>query len=506
MPGPPDPPVDPDTSLGHRVATAAGWMVAFRWIDRLIGLVSIAILARLLAPDDFGIVGYAMLVIGILEIFTGIATDAELIRHRHADATYYNAAWTMNVLRGLAIALLMIAAMHPAMVFFREPRLGAVMLALAAIPALRGFENVGIVEFRKHLRFDREFRYLLTTRMLGTIVTIALAFALRTYWALVAGTVLRTALGVALSYRFHPFRPRMNLARVPEIFRFSRWMMLQGLAAGVHERLPALIVGREWGSSALAFFNIGREIADLSATEIRAPIRRALYPGLAEIAERRHRLREVLVESTGMFALLTMPIPLGIALVAEDFVPLFLGLRWQPIVGVLQPLCIAASVSAIGTNSQLALMATNRSNLTAFAALARLIVLALFVMLGASHGVTGIAYAVATVNCVMLIADYTLSARVFDIAARRFVAVVGRPIAASLAMCAVVWLFRTGLGPAGDIAARVGSLTASALLGALVYIGVVLSLWIAAGRPDGAECRLLAILGHFRDRHRKRAA
>lgn len=496
---------NPDADLGSRVAAAAGWMVGFRWIDRVIGLASVAILARILVPEDFGIVGYATLVAGILELFAGIATDAELIRHRHADRAYYNAAWTMNVLRGLAIAALMAALAEPAGTFFREPRLAAVMLVLASIPLIRAFENVGVVDFRKELQFNLEFRYLLTSRMLGTVATIALALWMRSYWALAIGIVVRTALGVALSYAFHPFRPRFDLARVPEIFRFSRWMMLQTLATGVNEKLPALVVGRSWGSSDLAFFNIGKEIADLSATEIRAPIRRALYPGLARIADRRQRLREVLVESTAMLALLTVPIPLGIALVAEDFVPLFLGPQWDATVSVLQPLCIAASVTALGTNSQLALMALNRSHLTAIAAFIRLALLLAAVVLASPHGVVVVACAVAGVSCIMLIADYTLSARVLEIDARRFAAVVWRPVTASLAMCAAVWLFRAGFPASADLPGHAWSLVRSSLLGAAVYVVCVLSLWAIGGRRGAAERRLFETLKDLRARFGKAA-
>ena len=186
----------------------------------------------------------------------------------------------MNILRGLAIAILMIALTLPAADYFREAALIPIMLALAAVPAIQGFENVGMVDFRKNLEVDREFWFLLAVRLMGTIATIALAFAFRSYWALVAGGIFRTVFRVALSFTVHPFRPRLNLARIPEIFRFSRWMMLQNLAMGVYEKLPGFVIGREWSSSALAFFNVGKEIADLSATELRAPIRRALYPGL----------------------------------------------------------------------------------------------------------------------------------------------------------------------------------------------------------------------------------
>jgi PST family polysaccharide transporter len=490
-----------DATLRTRVTAAAAWMVAFRWTDRLIGLLSVAVLARILNPADFGIVGYAMLVIGLLDLFTGISTDVELIRHKLADRAYYNAAWTMNVLRGFAIGALMIALIQPAVDFFGEPRLATIMLALAAIPLIQGFENVGIVEFRKHLEFDREFRFLLAARLLGTLATLGLAFALRNYWALALGSILRTVFRVALSYWVHPFRPGLNLTRVPELFRFSRWMMLQNLASGVYEKLPGIVVGREWGSSALAFFNMGKEISDLSTTEIRAPIRRALYPGLAQITDRREQMSSVLVESTGMLALLTLPIPLGIALVANDLVPLFLGAQWQPMIGVLQPLCIAASFSALGTNSQLAYMALNRSHLAAVASLVRvLLLLVLLPVVAPPFGVVGVAYMVAGVSGAMVIADYALSSRVLKIGAGRFLAVIWRPVTAALAMCVAVWLFRAEFIPASDLPGHAWSLARTVLLGILVYAVCLLGLWLVGARRDGAEQRLIALVTNYRDR------
>jgi PST family polysaccharide transporter len=491
-------------SLGHRVVVGAGWMVALRWIDRLIGLVSVAILARLLLPEHFGIVGYAMLVVGMLELFGGIATEAALIREHEADDAYYSAAWTMNVLKGVLFGALTIALAHPAAGYFREPALAAIMYAVAAIPLIQGLVNVGTVDFRKHLRFSSEFQLVLLARIPSMVATIALAFALRSYWALVAGSIFRAALQVVLSYWLHPFRARFTFVRMPEIFRFSRWMMLQNLAAGFNEKLPAFIVGREWGSSALAFFNMGREIAALATTEIRAPIRRALFPGLAQVARQPARLNAALVDSTGMLALLSLPIPLGIGLVAEDLVPLLLGAQWQPLVPILQPLCVGAAIYALGTNSHLAYLVFNRAYLTAGADVIRLLLLVpALIVVAPTYGVEGVAYTIAGVSCVMVAADYVLSPRILGIDTGRFVAAVWRPVAASMAMCIVVWLAGSGFAPATDLAGHAAALARSMSVGAVTYVGGVLTLWFIAGRPDGAERRLVSLITEYRDRRRR---
>ena len=490
-----------EKSLSSRVTAAAAWMVGFRWLDRLIGLFSVAILARLLRPEDFGIVAYAMLFIGLLELFAATSTDTELIRRKATDGACLNAAWTINIIRGLVLAALMLALAPQVADFFHEPRLSTIVWVLAAIPLLGALENVGVVEFRKNLEFDREFKFLLATRLLATLTTLALAFALRTYWALAIGSVLRVAFRTALSFLFHPFRPRLSIAKVPEIFRFSRWMMLQSLAGGIYERLPGFLIGRELSSSALAFFNVGREIADLPSSELRAPIRRALYPGLATLSDRRDRVTDILVESTGMLALLTLPLSLGIALVAEDLVPLFLGAPWLPAVGVLQPLAVAASIASLSTNSQLAYMALNRAHLAAVAASVRLLILiAVLVAIMPLHSLEAMAYAVAGVTSLAIVVEYALVFRILEIDARRFLMVIWRPIVAGLAMCAAVWLLRASLVPPSDLPGHARSLAACALVGSIAYAGTLLGLWSAGGRRDGAERRILSLIAGYRRR------
>jgi O-antigen/teichoic acid export membrane protein len=266
--------------------------------------------------------------------------------------------------------------------------------------------------------------------------------------------ILRAALQVVLSYWLHPFRARFTFARMGEIFRFSRWMMLQNLAGGVNDKLPAFVVGREWGSSALAFFNMGREIAALATTEIRAPIRRALFPGLAQIGR--------------------------------------------------QPLCFGAAFYALGTNSHLTYLISNRAYLTAASDLIRLLLLLpAMIAVVPAYGVTGVAYAIATINGAMVAADYVLSPRILHIEAARFVAAVRRPVVASLAMCIVVWLAGSLFAPATDLAGHAMALARSTVAGAATYVGTVLGLWFIAGRPDGAERRIVSLLAQYRDRRRR---
>jgi Polysaccharide biosynthesis C-terminal domain len=160
----------------------------------------------------------------------------------------------------------------------------------------------------------------------------------------------------------------------------------------------------------------------------------------------------------------------------------------------------------LATNSQLAYMALNRAHLTAIAAVARLFLLsALLVVLPASYGVVGVAYAVAGMSCIMFVADYALSARLLSIRATRFLAAVWRPVTASLAMYFAVWLMQVGFAPAVDLSSHVWSLLRSTLLGVVVYVVCLWTLWTMCGRRDGTERHVVTLATHYFDRIRRRA-
>jgi O-antigen/teichoic acid export membrane protein len=153
---------------------------------------------------------------------------------------------------------------------------------------------------------------------------------------------------------------------------------------------------------------------------------------------------------------------------------------------------------------QLAYLVSNRAYLTAASDVIKLLLLLpAMIAVVPTYGVVGVAYAIAAINGAMVAADYVLSPRILRIEAGRFVAAVRRPVVASLAMCIVVWLAGSLFAPATDLAGHAAALARGAALGALTYVGAVLGLWCLAGRPDGAERRIVSLLAHYRDSRRR---
>ena len=166
-------------SLGTRIAAGAAWMVVFKLLDRSIGIVSVVILAHLLAPADFGLVAMATAIIAIVELLSAFNFDMALIQSQQVTRAHYDTAWTLNVAMAAICALLVAAAAFPAGVFYGDSRLGPIVLWLSLATWIRGFENVGVVAFRKELELHREFQLLLTKRIGVFLATISIALATR---------------------------------------------------------------------------------------------------------------------------------------------------------------------------------------------------------------------------------------------------------------------------------------------------------------------------------------
>src|SRR3546814_2763915 len=152
------------------------------------------------------------------------------------------------------------------------PRLETVVLVLALAPLLDGFYNIGTVAFRKNLTLDKEFIFQLVPRLAGVIGTITFALIWRDYWALIVGMLAGKAIRMAMSYVMHSFRPRLSLAAGREIMHFSKWILVTGLVTLVNRRGGTLLLAKFLEASSVGTFAIARQISNLPAPELLAPL------------------------------------------------------------------------------------------------------------------------------------------------------------------------------------------------------------------------------------------
>jgi O-antigen/teichoic acid export membrane protein len=487
---------DPDTLLA-RTVRGAGWVLAWRWGMRVLGLVSTLVLVRLLRPADFGLVALATGFTQTIDGMLVLGTEEAVIRESAPARSFYDTAFTLNLLRGLFVTLLVAAAAYPAASFFGDVRLGPVLLFVAVLPVLDGLSNIGAVDFRRDFAFHKEFAMMVLPKLGGILTAIVAAVLLRSYVAMLCGMAVNRTLRVVMTYVMHPYRPRLTLRAWRGLVGYSVWTWVLSLAVLLRDRCDTLLLGRLSGPAALGVFSVGAEVAALPTTDLIEPLCRASFSGFAAARHAGVAVGETWLRLMGSAALLSLPAGVGLALVAGPLVQVAFGPNWLAAVPVLRILALAGTLTVFGQLS-LHLMSAHAllGRLVGITLTAALMRVALLAALIPPFGLTGAALAAAVAIALEQALTVGAALRRFRVGPAAFLAVVWRPAVASAGMAAVVWLAPASRGP---VAALIGDGAA----GALVYAGLLLALWQAAGRPAGAEADSLRLL-RFPARRRSR--
>jgi lipopolysaccharide exporter len=481
--------------VNKKMAKGATWMVLFQLTGRVIGVVSTIILARLLIPADFGIVAMGMSIIAILELLGAFNFDLVLIQKQDAGRSHYNTAWTFQVIFASVSAAILATLAVPAANFYDESALVIVLYVLAVGNMIKGFENVGVVAFRKEMEFNKEFVFLIAKRLIGFFVTVSLAFALRNYWALVIGTVIGNIAGVLLSYIMHPFRPRFSLAARHELFNFSKWLLLNNILNFVRLRSADFVIGRLSGSQGLGLYNVAYDISNMPTTRIMAPINRAVFPGYAKMALNLRELKEGFLNVYSTMLILILPAAIGIWLTADLIVPVLLGEKWTASIPLIEILSIFGGITASQTNAGYIFLALGKPKVIALIVLLGVSVqIPLLIYLTMAFGVIGAAWAYLATATMLVPLVFVFLFKYLGLRFRELLSAVWRPIFATGFMTISVLAYRE-LSPVYlEESLKTIQLFVVVCMGAIVYSFSLYGLWRLSGGPETAEYHIIAKL------------
>lgn len=481
----------------RKTAQGAGWVVGWRLARRLLGLASTVVLARLLLPNDFGLVALATGVAGALESLSSLGIEDAIVRTRAPSRELFDTGFTLNLIRGIGTATVVAIAAWPVARFFGDARLWAVMLTLAAATAIGSMTNIGTTDFRRAIAFDKEFVLLVVPKLIGTIATLAAALLTRSYWSLVIGIVSTRFLGVAISYRMHPYRPRLSLACWTELAGFSFWVWAIGMAQMVRDRLDQFMIGKLLGDQEVGILNVSWEIAHLPTTELVGPLGRACFSGFSAIRHTGEDAGKLYLRVLALVCLVVFPAGVGISAVAAPLVRLLLGPNWSaaaPIASFAAAVSIAAGFGLITTNL-LTAFGTMKAQFQ-ITLLFTAIRVVLLVLLIPPYGLLG-AIAAAGIGMVAEFGTYVvLAARQFRVGLAAHGAIMWRPAIGVAVMAGVLAYAHLGWLPAGgSIRGAADSLAVAGTVGASVYCGAVALLWRVGGRSGAsAEADLIELL------------
>jgi len=424
--------------------------------------VRLLVLAALLVPADFGLMGIALLTIAACKQLTELGVTDALIRHEDEDVgPYLDTAWVMNVVRGLVIFAFVFLAAPSIAAFFSEPRATDVLRVVAVVPLLFGLQNPAVVYFRKDLAFHREFGLQLSRSLVDATVAIAFALVYGTVWALVWGVVAGELAMLLVSYAIGDYRPKLRFdwARAREMYAFGKWITGLSILVFLTNQGDDIFVGWLLGAGALGLYQFAYHISNMPTTQVSKIVSSVAFPAYSKLQHDLPRLREAYFRVLKLVAVVAVPTTIGIVLTIEPFVLAFLGEKWLPAVPVLQLLSVWGLVRALGSTSGSLFKARNRPDFTTKIQFGRFLLMAVLIWPATdAYGVLGTAAVVVGTALVFSEpAVYFLVVRELGTSYRRLATTFAVPAIAGLGMGAAV--FATGswlsIAPAFEVAVMV---------------------------------------------------
>ncbi|MDD3674119.1 lipopolysaccharide biosynthesis protein [Thauera propionica] len=462
--------------------------IAMRWTDRLIGLVSTIILARILAPSDFGIIATASIVIALADVLLEMGVHVVLMQNKNPTVAHYNTAWTIRFIQTSIMTVVVLLAAPLAADYFNNPDLTLVIRILAFTFLLEGLENIWIITLQKDQQYARDFRFMFSKRFAGFLITIAWALATHSYWAMVAGTLGGRITGVVLSYAMHPNRPRFSLEMFREIFSLSQWVWVRSIAQYFQGRLHQIVVASRESSSVMGTYTLACQIAAMPTTELLAPLNRVLFPAFVKVKDDLTELKRVFLLAQGVQALVVIPAGVGMALVAHEAVFLLLGEKWLPAVPIVEVLALLGCFMSITSSGIYVLTTLGKFRITAlYAAIQVSIFAVLAYLIFPTAGASEVAKLRLVLAALGLISFTAFLCRELPgLKPSEMISSIVRPVTGASVMAAsILWLQQsTALSMIPLLLAKIG-------LGGTLYVATILTLWVASGKKQGAEMYIL---------------
>jgi lipopolysaccharide exporter len=387
----------PGDSLTQRAISGGFWVFLLRIVQQLFSLGRLFILARILSPTDFGLMGVALLTMATLETFSQTGFQTALIQKREDIESYLDSAWTFLIIRGFALFAILYLIAPYAAAFFGAPAAEPIIQIIGISVLLQAFTNIGVLFFQKELEFNKQFLYQLAGTLADFIVAVSAVLIIQNVWALVFGLIAGNAVRCVMSYVVHPYRPHiaLDIAKVKDLFGFGKWVFGSGVLVFLVTQGDDILVGKLVGVTALAFYQMAYLISNMPATEVTHVVSQVMFPVYSKLQQDRSRLKDAYLQTLKLTTFVSFFVTGVIFALAPDFTLLFLGEKWMPMVPAIQVLVFAGLIRSIAATAGSIFIAVGKPEIDTRLQIIRLLVLVICIFpFIAMWGIVGASFAV----------------------------------------------------------------------------------------------------------------
>jgi PST family polysaccharide transporter len=454
-------------SLGMAAARGVFWTGGGQALRQAIQVVASIALARLLTPDDFGLLGMTLIFMGVAQLFADFGIGAAIVQSRQVDRIVLSSCFWANAGAAILVSLLLALASPFAGAFYGDPRVVPILLVLSSSLVLSGIIVVPRATLLRDMAFAQVAKAQVVGSLAGAVVAVMMAWLGLGVWSLVMQPIVGSAVTMVLVMAYAGWLPHLEFSwhRIRNLAGFSAGVLGSDLLNFANRNADNLLVGKFLGSGQLGYYSMAYQLMLYPLSQVSSVIVKVLFPALSRMQDDTLRLRQAYVRSISAIAFITFPMMIGLFAVSRDFVSVVFGEKWLAMLPVLDILCWVGMMQSIGTTLGTIYLSTGRIRTAFLLTLCSTPIFILSFVIGLRWGITGVALGYAIASAGLFYVGLRLAFAIVGLTFREFHRALAKPLAASVVMLAA-------LLPLSHLLARATGLPAQGRLGVLVAMGV----------------------------------
>ncbi len=402
-----------------------------------ITLISVVILARLLTPEDYGLVAMVTSVTGFIGVFNSMGLSSATIQKHDITNEQISALFWINT--GIGAFLMMITVGLAPLIawFYGKSQLTLIAIAISLNSILNGLGTQHKALMTKQMLFGRLEIINISALIVGIIVSVGMGFAGWGYWALVAGGLVTSAWTTVSLWVAYPFRPSFfrKSSGIRQLIRFGANVAGFDLVMYLHRNVDNILIGKFWGSEQLGLYNKAYELMMLPIRNIRWPLNSVAFPAMSKLQSDAILFRSYFIKYCSVVAFLSMPIIAFLFICSENIIRLVLGVRWLGSVELFSILAIAGFIQPVVSLRQTVIMASGQGQRLFWLGIMEAAVVVASFICGLPWGAKGVAAAYCIATYLILHPSLMYAFKNTSVKTRDFYNAIAKPFISSTFMC-----------------------------------------------------------------------
>ena len=434
-----------DSEFIERAAIGSGQVLFSNVISKVLQFIKITILARLLTPSDFGLMGMALIVISTVETFSQPGFFLAMVQKKENIEKYLDAVWTFLLVRGISLYFIILILTPFISDFFENQELIHILPIAAVAILINNFLNIGTVYFHRELDFKKQVILQLSGSIFDFIIAVTLALIINNVYALVLGLISGSIIRVIVSYITHPYRPKLSFQfrKIRDLFNFGKWITAFNMIKFIMTQIDSTFIGKFISSTTLGYYQIAYKFSNMPATELSVIVNQVTFPLYTRIQKDIRQIRNVYLKVLQFIGIISLPLASLLFILSSEFVDFFLGKKWLLIVPCLKVLTIFGASRAINATFGSLIQGIGKPNILTKLALFQLfLTISIIYPLMIYNGIVGVSMAVTIPSLIVTLYILLKTKNLLGFSSIEYVKIIGFPLIASLTGILVISLLK----------------------------------------------------------------